>query len=192
MKAVDKAIGDGLATEGAVGRIWSVTVGKVVVLGWIKAHVGIPGNEGADAAAKRGAGMDELVKVTPAVRQRTVDQVLRTRKKSRFKRAWGGGLPLGWGRRACTAYTRLRTGRGDIGSWRSRIGEEDDRCRKCGESEAGGEHRVFWCAGIERPKRKFPDEEGEQEWRSWCEVEEWARTKEGGPAIEKWFEEAGG
>ena len=51
---------------------------------------------------------------------------------------------------------------------------------------------MFCCAGIERPKRKLPDEEGEREWRSWCEVEEWARTKEGGPAIEKWFEEAGG
>ena len=36
----------------------------------------------------------------------------------------------------------------------------------------GGEHRVLWCTGIERPKRKPPDEEGEREWRSWCEIEE--------------------
>ena len=137
VKAVDKATGDGLVTGGAVGRIWGATVGKEVALGWVKAHVGIPGNEAADVAAKRGEGMDELMEVTPAVRQRTVDQVLRTRKRSRFKRAWGGGLLLEWGRCACTAYTRLRTRRGDIGSSRSRIGEGDDRCRRCRESEAG-------------------------------------------------------
>ena len=90
VKTVDKATGEGLATGGAVGRIWRAAADREVALGWIKAHVGIPGNKAADVAAKRGAGMDELVKVMPAVRRRAVDQVLRARRRSRFKKAWGG------------------------------------------------------------------------------------------------------
>ena len=51
---------------------------------------------------------------------------------------------------------------------------------------------MLWCEKIERPRRKPPEELEEREWRSWTEVEEWARVKGMSPVVEKWFEEAGG
>ena len=194
VKAVDKATGDNIPTGGAVGEIWRAAKDKEVALGWIKAHVGIPGNEAADIAAKRGAGMEEGTRVEPAVGGRTVAQTLAARKKSRYRPAWGGGAPLRWSRKACTAYTRLRTGRGNIGSWRARVGTGGPECMRCGEDEAGGDHRVFWCEEVEkeRPRRKPPGESEEREWRSWEEVDEWARQKELGPEVEGWFEDIGG
>ena len=156
--------------------------------------MGIPGNEAADVAAKRGAGMEEGIRVAPEVGGRTVAQTLAARRRSRYRLAWGGGAPLGWSRKACTAYTRLRTGRGNIGSWRARVGTGRLECTRCGEDEAGGDHRVFWCGMVEkeRPRRRPPEEPEEREWRSWEEVDEWARQKELGLEVEKWFEHVGG
>ena len=36
---------------------------------------------------------------------------------------------------------------------------------------------------------KPPDGGEEHEWSSWSEIEGWARIKEGGPVVEKLFEE---
>ena len=95
VKAVDGAIGDSLPTGGAVGEIWSTTGDKEVALGWVKAQVGVPGNEAADVAAKRGAGMDEGTRVMPEVDRRTVAQSLAARRRSRYRHTWGGEAPLG-------------------------------------------------------------------------------------------------
>ena len=120
-----------------------------MAIGWIKVHAGIPGNEAADVAAKRGAGMEEGVRVTPADCGVELDQVLAARKKSRYRRAWGGGTPLTWSRKACTAYTRLRTGRGNIGSWREKVGTGGLECRRCGEDEIG---ETIECFGARRSR----------------------------------------
>ena len=74
------------------------------------------------------------------------------------------------------------------------MGTGGRECMRCGEDEAGGDHRVFWCekVGKERPRRKPPEEPEEREWRSWEEVDEWARQRELGSKVEKWFEGVGG
>lgn len=175
-----------------MARILMAAAGKTIKIAWIKAHVGIPGNEKADEAARRGAGMEEGTRVTPNAEIITVAQTLSKRKASWRRKAWGDGLPLTWSRKACSAYTRLRTGRGNIGSWRSRIGTGAIECSRCGEDEMVGEHRVFWCEATVRPKRTPEGEGTDREWISWKEVESWARSKNEGMEVEKFFEEAGG
>ena len=136
--------------------------------------------------------MEEDTPVTPAAPWLSVAQTLRLRKASRWKKCWGGGLPLRWGRKACTAYTRLRTGRGCIGSWRHKIGKGSIDCQRCGEDEEGGEHRVFWCKEVERPRRTLEGEIDEREWTSWGEVEEWGKKDKAEGDVEKFFERVGG
>lgn len=123
-----------------MGRIWRESKAQQIAIAWIKAHIGIPGNELADRAARRGAGMDREMAVQPLERCPTVEEALRRRSRGNSKKAWGLGSTLRWSTRACTSYTRLRTGRGDIGSWRELIRSGEPECRKCGEREEGGEH----------------------------------------------------
>ena len=85
VKAIERGSGDGLVTGGAVGRIWREAADREVALGWIKAHVGIPGNEAANVTAKRRAGLEDGVTVTLRERQRIINHVLEMRKKSRYK-----------------------------------------------------------------------------------------------------------
>lgn len=59
-----------------------------------------------------------------------------------------------------------------------------------GREKMGGDHRVFWCSRVERPIRNM--REGERTWTSWVEVEEWARAKECGDSVERFFEAIGG
>ena len=55
-----------------------------------------------------------------------------------------------------------------------------------------GEHRVFWCEKFPKPLRKGSGELEDRTWRSWTEVDEWARDKQVGPEVAKFFEEARG
>lgn len=59
-------------------------------------------------------------------------------------------------------------------------------CRRCGEEEHGGEHRVFWCRGVMRPTWGKGGTEGVGEWTLWEEVvEEWAAKKQLGKGVMK-------
>ena len=59
VKALEKAAGEGIPIGGSVGRILGAAKGRIIKIAWVKAHIGIPGNEEADATARKGAGMDE-------------------------------------------------------------------------------------------------------------------------------------
>ena len=76
-------------------------------------------------------------------------------------------------------------GRGNIGSWRVRVGTGGLECMRCGEDEAEGNYRVFWCEKVEKEHQQWkpPIESGETEWRSWEEVSKWARQRELGPKV---------
>ena len=54
-----------------------------------------------------------------------------------------GRLPK-WGRRVACRYVQTRTGKGDLGVWRERLGRGVGLCRLCQEEASKtGDHLVF-------------------------------------------------
>ena len=123
-----------------VGR--RVTKGLSTQFGWVKAHVGIDGNERADLMAKAGCRESLLPQVTEGgVRAYWKD----VRSRERAQRGLGSGPVVRWNRRAVLRYTHLRVGKGDVGEWRRVVGNENTLCRLCGVEEETGTHLVFGC-----------------------------------------------
>ena len=123
--------------------------GGEVKLGWVKAHMGILGNEAADVVAKNAAE-----KVRPLDDQEKwgsgggIRQWTKQRKREYLEEGEDAviGRAMGWRRKAVTNYRRLRGGKG-IGSWwEKKIGRTDDEtCPKCGEEVKGERGRREWA-----------------------------------------------
>ena len=105
---------------------------------WVKAHVGIPGNERADRSAK----FYTKVVGPPVLTEGGIKQQLTAKRKvERAQAGWGKGKVAGWSWRAATRYTHCRTGKGNLRGWLREIGKEDgEECRWCGEGYEDGEH----------------------------------------------------
>ena len=110
--------------------------------GWVKAHIGIQGNERADLMVRAGCREPLLPQVTEGgVRAYWKD----VRSGERAQRGLGSGRVVRWNRRAVLRYTHLRVGKGDVGEWRRVIGTESTLCHLCGVEEETGAHLVFGC-----------------------------------------------
>ena len=80
----------------------------------------------------------------------------------------GAGRAIRWGRRALSRYVQARTGKGDLGVWRRRLGRGDGLCRLCrGGVVESGDHLVFECAGTQ-------DLSG-WEWGRWVDLDDRSR-----------------
>ena len=139
-----------------------------VALGWVKAHIGIHGNEMADRMAKKGAVKGaEILQVTKGgIRQK----VNNWRKEERQVPGFGKGKVVSWSRGQTTTYSQLRTNKGALQSWKHRIGRaEDPRCRYCKDSEAEtGDYIIFRCKKWDNLRKKV--------WNTRCGVGRAGRT----------------
>ena len=81
--------------------------------------MGLEGNETADVIAKEGCGRPD----PPVVTKGGIRALWkRLRADDRAVLGFGLGRAVRWGRRAVSRYVQARTGKGDLGVWRERLG----------------------------------------------------------------------
>ena len=111
---------------------WEYHGGRGTIrIAWIKAHIGILGNERADNMVKLEATGD-----WPGPLQITewgLRQVWKAKRQAeRAVEGYGKGRVPGWNRRALVNYTHTRKGKGNLMVWRFFHGKADlERCRMC-------------------------------------------------------------
>ena len=132
-----------------------------VSLTWVKAYMGIPGNERthleAKSAVEAGGGM--------AVTEGGIRALVKERrKKERVVKGFGIGRVVRWSSRlAVTAYYQLRTEKGRLAAWRHKIGRHDTGlCRRCAVPETVP-HAAVGCMDGASFGRK---------WSTWGQMDE--------------------
>ena len=127
--------------------------GGSAVLAWVKAHVGISGNERANGQAKLAAeGRDGTTVTEGEIRA----ECKKRRRQERVVRGFGSGRVVRWSSRyAITAFSQLRMNKGLLASWLRKIGRVDsDLCRRCSVEEIGS-HAALGCMAGEGWGRRW-------------------------------------
>ena len=121
------------------------SAGMDLRFGWVKAHIGIEGNERANALAKVGCSVGSPLRVTEGG-VRALRKKLRAGERLVF--GFGKGRVPKCSRRTASRYVQAHTGKGDLGVWRERLGRGVGLCRLCQEwASEIGDHLLFECMG---------------------------------------------
>ena len=144
---------------------------KQVKLHWVKAHVGLPGNERADTLAKRGALNPDSVKVNPPAKPRSLlrktiqnlideewSKIWTNRKDCRQTKLWFPTINKNLSsqlfrlnRQQFSKYVQLITGHNFLKRHSFLLGESQDKeCRLCLEDEETSSHIIADCPALAR------------------------------------------
>ena len=140
--------------------------GVDVYLLWVRAHIGIEGNEKADRTAYAHSWEGDILNYTPTstpagIRQasKAIRQEWRTETSYRNKSFYNS--------KALAAYTWMRTDKGPQRSWLHKIGKSDSPSCLCGHHTASGEHITFHCPTWDMQRRNLIGER-----KTWAELDE--------------------
>ena len=136
--AIERSIKSSLCRRQALGLDTGIS--------WIRAHIGIEGNEIADRHATFESHRGQIRGEEGIVTEGGIRQASKaTRAEARSKVAFGKGRLVEWRRRALSAYTWMRMGKGPQKEWLHRIHTSDDPSCPCGAPAQTGEHIVWHC-----------------------------------------------
>ena len=115
-------------------------------ISWVRAHIGIKGNELADQHATFQSFRGEIAGATRTATEGGIRRIGKeARASERAVKSFGLGGKVLWKRRALAAYTWFRTGRGPQRQWLHKIGKAEGPSCPCGATIQSGEHIVWHC-----------------------------------------------
>ena len=152
-------------TVGKILETWRETRRHgVVSFHWVKAHVGIPGNERADELAKE-AATGEVATWETLVARSAVKSRLRERTIQQWQQRWELATTGAWTRvfyprvgvetRELTYETaQLVTGHGNFNKYLQRIARRRGGQCECRTGEGSGEHLLLGCGAREMERAR--------------------------------------
>ena len=136
-------------------------------IAWVRSHIGIPGNEVADAAANRCSHLGQVRGSPSRATEGGIRQINRdTRKAWRHIVGLGQGNRTAWSRQALSAYIWMRTNKGPQRSWLHRIDKAETKACDCGHPEQDGTHITFFCHIHDQDRTRLIGARTEDTWEA--------------------------
>ena len=118
-------------------------------ISWVRAHIGIKGNELADQHATFQSYRGQIANVTRTGTEGGIRWIAKEARASERKVAsFGLGNRVNWGRRALATYTWFREGKGPQRQWLYKIGKVEDPSSDCGAEVLAGLGNVATQEGL--------------------------------------------
>ena len=124
-------------------------------ISWVRAHIGIRGNELADQHATFQSYRGEIAGATRTATEGGIRRIAKeARASERAVKSFGLGGRVKWKRWALATYTWFRAGKGPQRQWLHKIGKAEDPSCTCGAAVQSGEHIVWVCTLHEYERRR--------------------------------------
>ena len=122
-----------------------LSLGLTVYLCWVRAHIGIHGNQTADRMANAQSWKGDILRLPTTATPGGI-----TAHHKAIRKQWRSGTSYGlahsnYNSKALAAYTQLRTEKGPQRSWLHKIGKSDHASCQCGHTPQIGHHIAFHC-----------------------------------------------
>ena len=124
-------------------------------ISWVRSHIGIRGNELADQRATFESHRGQIAGEQGPVTEGGIRQTSKESRASyRTVPGFGKGRAVDWKRRALSAYTWMRTGKGPQAQWLHTIRKIESPQCQCGATHQTGDHVVWECRLHDHERRR--------------------------------------
>ena len=162
--------------------------GIKIYLLWVRAHIGIKGNEEADQAANRASWDGDIRRLPQTATPMGIKAASKLyRSQWRFETSYGGHCNT-YSYQALSAVTWMRTDKGPQKNWLHRLGKATSPACNCGHPLQNGHHITFHCPSWATLRTSLIGDRKE-----WAELDDpiWIKTGPGPEDVidggEEWF-----